>query len=188
MHCFSSETVRARVKKLPKRLFSYETAVKTSETARTLAFLSCISFYFHSLTLSPPSGRVISQLLVASDLSHINTVLAKIQDLDEDEFNTLPKQPPVSTKSKKKTLKSSQSSSSGSTSSKPTTEDPLEPPNIYCEMLKLEGRVSNNLKAEGLNSWLIKNYDSALYEVQKYFLFLLSVTCTKIPLYFLFTQ
>ena len=71
MHCFSSETVRARVKKLPKRLFSYETAVKTSETAHTLAFLSCISFYFHSLTLSPPSGRVISQLLVASDLSHI---------------------------------------------------------------------------------------------------------------------
>ena len=193
MHCFPSETVRARIKKLPKRLFSYETAVKTSETARTLAF-----FILYFLLFSQPHPVTT---FWESDFPTFggfrsfpyNTVLAKVQDLDEDEFNTLPKQPPVSTKSRKKNPKSSQTSSSGmsssgSTSSKPTTEDPLEPPNIYCDMLKLEGRVSNNLKAEGLNSWLIKNYDSALYEVQKYFLFLLSVTCTKIPLYFLFTQ
>ena len=70
MHCFSSETVRARVKKLPKWLFSYETAVKTSETAHNFSIFILYFLYFHSLTLSPPSGRVISQLLVASDLSH----------------------------------------------------------------------------------------------------------------------
>ena len=49
-------------------------------------------------------------------------------------------------------------------------DDPLEEQNIWCEMLLLEGRKTNNRIAEGFVWWLDKNLDSTIHEVKKIYL------------------
>ena len=120
-----------------------------------------------------------------------STVANLINQLDDQLFNSLPKQPegPVRSKSPKKSKDKPGSSSTSSSnvalaSSKPTpqttltdqppADNPLEEPNIWTTILKLEGRVHQNKVSEGFQYWLRKNIDSSLFEVQK---------CSLLPLY-----
>ena len=48
----------------------------------------------------------------------------------------------------------------------PPPDDPLEEQNIWCEMLLLEGRKTNNRISEGFVWWLDKNLDSTIHEVK----------------------
>ena len=106
------------------------------------------------------------------------TVANLINQLDDSLYNTLPEQPedPPLKKSPKKQPKD-KSSSMSSGSSKPTAQttltdqppenNPLEEPNIWATILKLEGRSHENKVAEGFQNWLRKNLDASLFEVQK---------------------
>ena len=130
------------------------------------------------------------------------TVANLINQLDDNLYNTLPEQPegPPLKKSQKKQPKDKssstqsgskdKSSSTSSGSSKPTAQttltdqppenNPLEEPNIWATILKLEGRSHiwatilklegrshENKVAEGFQNWLRKNLDASLFEVQK---------------------
>ena len=93
------------------------------------------------------------------------TVKRLIENLDDDLYNKLPEQPPPSkqpTPSKTTT---------GAKPPAPTpTDDALEESNVWCEILKLEGRVSNNKIADGFIWWLEKNQDTVIYEVNRHLL------------------
>ena len=102
------------------------------------------------------------------------TVLRLIDQLSDDKYDTVPKQPPPSVPTKqqqsqktKAELKQKPAASGGvapapaSTSASslhevPPPDDPLEEQNIWCEMLLLEGRKTNNKIAEGFVWWLDK--------------------------------
>ena len=47
----------------------------------------------------------------------------------------------------------------------PPDDNPLEEANVWCDILKLEGRKHSNLVAEGFVNHLKKSIDSTLYEV-----------------------
>ena len=121
-----------------------------------------------------------------------SAVASVINQLDDRVYNTLPEQPegePSKSRSPKKQQKDKSSitssgskeskdkssTSSGSTkpspqitlSDQPPDNNPLEEPNIWATILKLEGRVYENKIAEGFQNWLRKNLDSSLFEVQK---------------------
>ena len=120
-----------------------------------------------------------------------------VNNLNDRKYNTLPKQPqkqPV--KSSKKTTEptpsqetaSSKQPPSTSSATKPQTtlsdtppaDNPLEEPNIWCEILKLEGCHHENKVAEGFQKWLKKTIDSSLFEVQRnMYLFLLIYILTS---------
>ena len=117
------------------------------------------------------------------------TVANLINQLDDNLYNTLPEQPegpPLKNSPKKQPKDKSSSTPSGSKdkssstssgSSKPTAQttltdqppenNPLEEPNIWATILKLEGRSHENKVAEGFQNWLRKNLDASLFEVQK---------------------
>ena len=121
------------------------------------------------------------------------TVASVVNGLDDRIFNTLPEQPqpkvsgskpPSKSKpAKEKTTSSSSTSEPGAsgTTSKPTPHtkltdqppenNPLEEPNIWATILKLEGRVHENKVAEGFQNWLRKTLDSSLFEVQEMYLY-----------------
>ena len=111
------------------------------------------------------------------------TVLRLIDQLSDDKYDTVPKQPPPSVPTKqqqsqktKGELKQKPAASGGvaptaSTSASslhevPPPNDPLEEQNIWCEMLLLEGRKTNNKIAEGFVWWLDKNLGSTIHEVK----------------------
>ena len=110
------------------------------------------------------------------------TVLRLIDLLSDDKYDTVPKQPPPSVPSKqsqktKAELKQKPSASTGgvqaSTSSSgsslhevPPPDDPLEEQNIWCEMLLLECRKTNNKIADRFVWWLDKNLDAIIHEVR----------------------
>ena len=111
------------------------------------------------------------------------TVLRLIDQLSDDKYDTVPKQPPPSVPTKqqqsqktKAELKQKPAATGGvapttSTSASslhevPPPDDPLEEQNIWCEMLLLEGRKTNNKIAEGFVWWLDKNLDSTIHEVK----------------------
>ena len=112
------------------------------------------------------------------------TVLRLIDLLSDDKYDTVPKQPPpsvpsVPSKQSQKTkaeLKQKPAATGGvalSTSSSrtslhevPPPDDPLEEQNIWCEMLLLEGRKTNNKIAEGFVWWLDKNLDATIHKVK----------------------
>ena len=118
-----------------------------------------------------------------------SAVASVINQLDDRVYNTLPEQPqgetskstsPKKQQKDKSSITSSgskdkSSTSSGSTkpspqitlSDQPPDNNPLEEPNIWATILKLEGRVHENKVAEGFQNWLRKNLDSSLFEVQK---------------------
>ena len=118
-----------------------------------------------------------------------SAVASVINQLDDRVYNTLLEQPqgePSKSTSPKKQQKDKSSitssgskdkssTSSGSTkpspqitlSDQPPDKNPLEEPNIWATILKLEGRVHENKVAEGFQNWLRKNLDSSLFEVQK---------------------
>ena len=104
------------------------------------------------------------------------TVKRLIENLDDDLYNKLPEQPPPSKQPtpSKQPKPSSSSASKTSTGAKPPAptppDDPLEEPNVWCEILKLEGRVSNNKIADGFIWWLEKNQDTVIYEVNRHLL------------------
>ena len=59
-------------------------------------------------------------------------------------------------------------------------DNPLEEPNIWCEILKFEGHHHENKVAEGFQTWLKKTIDSSLFEVQRnMYLFLLIYILTS---------
>ena len=102
------------------------------------------------------------------------TVRRLIENLDDDLYNKLPeqlppsKQPPKPKNSSSSASKASSSTATGATGTKLATippEDPLEEPGVWCEILKLEGRASNNRIADGFMWWLDKNMDGVVYEV-----------------------
>ena len=118
-----------------------------------------------------------------------STVLSCINQLDDQLYNTLPKQPDPKQpdpklkppKKPKEKSGSSSTSSSGSSSvagstSKPTpqttltdhppADNPLEEANIWTTIPKLEGRVHENKVSEGFQNWLRKNIDCSLFKVQ----------------------
>ena len=112
--------------------------------------------------------------------------------LSDAKYDTVPEQPPPSvptnqaqrTKAELKQKPTAAPSSSGATGgvapSKSTSgsslhevpppDDPLEEQNIWCEMLLLEGRKTNNRIAEGFVWWLDKNLYSTIHEVKKIYL------------------
>ena len=112
------------------------------------------------------------------------TVLRLIDLLSDDKYDTVPKQPPpsvpsVPSKQSQKTkaeLKQKPAATGGvalSTSSSrtslrevPPPDDPLEEQDIWCEMLLLEGRKTNNKIAEGFVWWLDKNLDATIHKVK----------------------
>ena len=109
------------------------------------------------------------------------TVLRQIDLLSDAKYDTVPDQPPPSVPTKQQShrtkaeLKQKPSPATGtvtaSTSSSslhevPPTDDPLEEQNIWCEMLLLEGRKTNNKIAEGFVWWLDKNLDATIHEVK----------------------
>ena len=121
-----------------------------------------------------------------------------VNNLDDIKYNTLPKQPqkqPV--KSSKKTTEPTPSQETGSSkqqppstssapkpqttlSDTPPAHNPLEEPNIWCEILKLEGHHHENKVAEGFQTWLKKTIDSSLFEVQtNMYLFLIIYILTS---------
>ena len=79
------------------------------------------------------------------------TVKRLIDNLDEDLYNTLPSQPPPRPPEylQQQQQKQKASTTTPSTSASGPAEDPLEEQSVWCEILKLEGRVSNNKKADG---------------------------------------
>ena len=100
-----------------------------------------------------------------------------IENLDDDLYNKLPEQPPPSKQptASKQPKPSSSSASKTTTGAKPPaptpTDDALEGPNVWCEILKLEGRVSNYKIADGFIWWLDKkNQDTVIYEVNRHLL------------------
>ena len=101
------------------------------------------------------------------------TVKRLIENLDEDLYNKLPEQPPPSkqpppNKQPKASSSSASKTPTGAKQRAPTPpDDPLEEPNVWCEILKLEGRVSNNKIADGFIWWLEKNQDTVIYEVNR---------------------
>ena len=120
------------------------------------------------------------------------TVASVVNQLDDRIFNTLPQQPEPKSKppSKSKPQKEKTTSESGAgakptpetSSTKPTPHttltdqppenNPLEEPNIWATILKLEGRVHENKVAEGFQNWLRRSLDCSLFEVQKMYLYL----------------
>ena len=110
------------------------------------------------------------------------TVLRQIDLLSDAKYDTVPKQPPpsVPTKQSQKTkaelkqkpaasnegVTASTSSSGTSLHEVPPPDDPLEEQNIWCEMLLLEGRKTNNKIAEGFVWWLDRNLDATIHEVK----------------------
>ena len=114
------------------------------------------------------------------------TVLRQIELLSDAKYDTVPEQPPPSvlTKQTQRTkaelkqkptaaaagatggVAASKSSSGSSFHEVPPPDDPLEQQNIWCEMLLLEGRKTNNKIAEGFAFWLDKNLDSTIHEVK----------------------
>ena len=112
------------------------------------------------------------------------TVLRQIDLLSDAKYDTwiIPEQPPpsVPTKQLQKTkaelkqkppastggVQASTSSSGTSLHEVPSPDDPLEEQNIWCEMLLLEGRKTNNKIAEGFVWWLDKNLDATIHEVK----------------------
>ena len=100
------------------------------------------------------------------------TVKRLIDNLDDDLYNTLPTQPPPRPPAYllQQQQKQKASTTTPSTSTSTPAEDPLEEQSVWCEVLKLEGRVSNNKKADGFIWWLEKNLDSVVYEVTIYIL------------------
>ena len=114
------------------------------------------------------------------------TVLRQIDLLSDEKYDTVPQQPPpsVPTKKTKAELKQKPVSTSstggvvpGTSSSStslhevpPPPDDPIEDQNIWCEMLLLEGRKTNNKIAEGFAFWLDKNLDSTIHEVKNIYL------------------
>ena len=112
------------------------------------------------------------------------TVLRLIDLLSDEKYDTVPKQPPpsvpsVPSKQSQKTkaeLKQKPAATGGvapSTSSSgtslhevPPPDDPLEEQNIWCEILLLEGRKTNNKIADGFVWWLDKNLDATIHEVK----------------------
>ena len=117
-----------------------------------------------------------------------SSVLALVNDLDDRVYNTLPPQPkpkPQAQKGKpsaKKTASQAPVVSGSGTSEEPVPriqlsdtppdDNPLQEPNVWCSILKLEGRVHQNNVAEGMENWLKKNIDSSLFEVQTKCLFI----------------
>ena len=91
--------------------------------------------------------------------------------MDDDLYNTLPSQPPPRPPAIQPKPRATASSSTdpGAPTGTPV-EDPVEDPGVWCEILKLEGRVSNNKKADGFMWWLDKNLDSVVYDVTINFL------------------
>ena len=64
--------------------------------------------------------------------------------------------------------------------STPPAHNQLAEPNIWCEILKLEGRHHENKVAEGFLTWLKKTIDSSLFEVQtNMYLFLIIYILTS---------
>ena len=101
------------------------------------------------------------------------TVKRLIDNLDDDLYNTLPSQPPPRPPEyiqQQLQKAKATASATASTSASGPAEDPLEEQSVWCEILKLEGRVSNNKKADGFSWWLDKNLDSVVYEVTIYIL------------------
>ena len=111
------------------------------------------------------------------------TVSSIVNNLDDQQFNSLPKQPDPKPSKKKPSPKAFPKSSDPSASSSKTSgpgqatpktiltdapppDNPLEEPNIWCEILKLEGRQHENRVAEGFQTWLKKSLDCSLFEVQ----------------------
>ena len=116
------------------------------------------------------------------------TVLRQIDLLSDAKYDTVPEQPPpsVPTKQSQRTkaelkqkpttaaaatgatggVAASKSSSGSSLHEVPPPDDPLEEQNIWCEMLLLEGRKTNNKIAEGFVWWLDKNLDATIHEVK----------------------
>ena len=116
------------------------------------------------------------------------TVNAIVDKLDDKIYNTLPPQPPLSSTSKspknggRKTLKpsknaaqqTSQATGGGAASKEaskdhisdtPPHDNPIEEPNIWCDIMKLEGKKHSNLVADGFVNWLRKTIDSIVHEV-----------------------
>ena len=111
------------------------------------------------------------------------TVLRLIDQLSDDKYDTVPKQPPPSVPTKQQqaqktkaelkkrpaatgAVAATSSTSSSSLHEVPPPDDPLEEQNIWCEMLLLEGRKTNNRISEGFVWWLDKNLDSTIHEVK----------------------
>ena len=102
------------------------------------------------------------------------TVLHLVQNLSENLYNTIPAQPPPSVRTKASLKQQSQEQAQASKSSSgtelhevPPPDDPLEDQSIWCEIMKLEGRKTNNKIADGFVNWCKGNMDSIVLEVAK---------------------
>lgn len=115
------------------------------------------------------------------------TVLSQVNDLDDQVFNTLPAQPPkkkTSTSPGKQKTKETGGEKAGQSSSSVQVEPPQksdkaqyiesqqdhtpEASGVWTDMMKLPGTRRSNQVAEGFVSWLNKNYDCVIHEVNIY--------------------
>ena len=148
---------------------------------------------FRAEMLFSSSGTLHTCNLEGLGLFHIQ-LSSLVNNLDDQLYNTFPKQPypkPSSKGTKPKPPPKTTdvpapkpSSSSGATpkttlSDVPPDDNPIEEANIWAEILKLEGRQWENKVAEGFQTWLKKSIDSSLYEVQNITIFikLIPYTC-----------
>lgn len=127
------------------------------------------------------------------------TALGQVNNLDDQAFNQLPPQPPKRkapspNKGKPKDKPPSQpepSTGATSTSSLPEVSDKAlhiaslqdhspEEPGVWTEIMKLPGTKRTNQMVDGFVSWISKNYDAGIHEVNTYdFIFLLFVNLTN---------
>ena len=114
------------------------------------------------------------------------TVLHLVEGLSDNLYNTIPAQPPPSVPKTKAALKQqsqeqpqpSKSSSGTELHEVPPPDDPLEEQSIWCEIMKLEGRKTNNKIADGFVNWCKTNMDSIVLEVN-IFIYMYSHTILK---------
>ena len=114
------------------------------------------------------------------------TVLHLVEGLSDNLYNTIPAQPPPSVPKTKAALKqqsqeqpqASKSSSGTELHEVPPPDDPLEEQSIWCEIMKLEGRKTNNKIADGFVNWCKTNMDSIVLEV-KIYMYIYSHTILK---------
>ena len=114
------------------------------------------------------------------------TVLHLVESLSENLYNTIPAQPPPSVHKTKAELKqqskeqpqASKSASGTELHEVPPPDDPLEEQSIWCDIMKLEGRKTNNKIADGFVNWCKTNMDSIVLEVN-IFIYMYSHTILK---------
>ena len=117
------------------------------------------------------------------------TVLHLVEGLSDNLYNTIPAQPPPSVPSVTKTKaelkqqskeppQACKSSSGTELHEVPPPDDPLEEQSIWCEIMKLEGRKTNNKIADGFVNWCKTNMDSIVLEV-KIYMYIYSHTILK---------